>query len=589
MKFLSHTSRYIQGQDQQGKITCRLCSDQKASICETRPGSKAYSGYVHIPANKTADIGGFDINAYFLYFQARESPETAPLAIYLAGGPGESSTYAVFDSENGPCIVNVFGNETTENEWSFNQHANVLYVDQPVQAGFSYSDLINGTVNIEDEAVMPQVFDSSNGLPAASRISGYGTFPGQDAAKTTNTTVSSGRAMWHFDEHWLTSFPPYATTSALEAGSKAISVWGNSYGGFWVPETGVQLSRNLERLHEDHPLHGRQLRLEAIGTTNGCIDLATAMLGYPEFAINNTYDVQFISEDLYTASIQNITGSGGCLDQLQYCREIAQAGDPETTGANATINELCQLALLSCEIVINVLNEVNNVSAFDVAVAEPDICPYYLPVEQYLNRVAVQQQLGVPLNFSLLSYTVDKVFGFASSSPSLSSSTGDAARQAGVNNLAYLLDRGVRVALIFGDRDYRCPWTGGEPTAEAVMWSGQNAFLNAGYQKLQNLPPDSHGAVVRQAGQLSFTRVFDAGHSVSAYAPNTVFSIFSRTLAGLDVASGRLPAHDGYHTFGPANSYSWRNTMPSGWPITDSCMVAGKFLPVDPWVALVSS
>lgn len=179
--------------------------------------------------------------------------------------------------------------------------------------------------------------------------------------------------------------------------------------------------------------------------------------------------------------------------------------------------------------------------------------------------------------------------GFASAVPV--NVTGDALRQAGVANLAYLLGRGVKVALLFGDRDYRCPWTGGEATAKATPWSSQGDFVAAGYQELQNLPAGTaHGGVVKQAGLLSFTRIFDVGHSVSSYAPDTAFTIFNRTLFGLDVATGTLPATNNYYrTTGPTDSFGWRNTLPEGAPLTDTCMVAGQFLPVNPWDKLLGS
>jgi carboxypeptidase C (cathepsin A) len=47
----------------------------------------------------------------------------------------------------GPCYINDDANSTTLNPWSFNNEANVLYIDQPVQTGFSYDVLINGTLD----------------------------------------------------------------------------------------------------------------------------------------------------------------------------------------------------------------------------------------------------------------------------------------------------------------------------------------------------------------------------------------------------------------------------------------------------------
>jgi carboxypeptidase C (cathepsin A) len=128
---------------------------------------KSYSGYVHLPGDVLADTGGFDIHTYFMYFEARNNPSTAPLAIYLAGGPGEASSYSALASESGPCYVNPNGTDTVINPWSFNNHVNMLYVDQPSQTGFSYDVLTNGTLNVEDQLIIPDDDSSSGDKPAA--------------------------------------------------------------------------------------------------------------------------------------------------------------------------------------------------------------------------------------------------------------------------------------------------------------------------------------------------------------------------------------------------------------------------------------
>jgi carboxypeptidase C (cathepsin A) len=67
------------------------------------------------------------------------------------------------------------------------------------------------------------------------------------------------------------------------------------------------------------------------------------------------------------------------------------------------------------------------------------------------------------------------------------------------------------VALIYGDRDQRCPWLGGEHLSLAAKWPGSEGFNAAGYEYVKT--NDSYnGGVVRQHGNLSFTRVFEAGH-----------------------------------------------------------------------------
>ena len=84
-------------------------------------------------------------------------------------------------------------------------------------------------------------------------------------------------------------------------------------------------------------------------------------------------------------------------------------------------------------------------------------------------------------------------------------------------------------------------------------------------------------AVTKQVGQLSFTRVFDAGHSVSAYAPETVYTVFQRTLQGMNVSTGKkiVDKRGSYATKGPGSSWGWKNKLPAKAPNT--CMVNGKF------------
>lgn len=234
----------------------------------------------------------------------------------------------------------------------------MLYIDQPVQTGFSYDELVNATFNLElGSLITPMDIEQSN-LPAVNSTFGYGTFPSQKFERTANNTVQAAKALWHFAEHWLSSFPGYDTKS------NEISIWGNSYGGYWVPETAVQFSRNLQNLSTEHPLSCKNLTVDAIGITNGCVDIESAMAGYPEFAYNNTYGVRFGSEAVYEQSLNNLTMPGGCRDLIDECRALGQASDPDYTGSNATVNELCMGAFGFCSQYVigsftNLTNEVS--------------------------------------------------------------------------------------------------------------------------------------------------------------------------------------------------------------------------------------
>lgn len=558
---------------------------------------------MYIPGKLINDTGGFDLHTYFWYFEARNNPESAPLGIYLAGGPGEASSYAVLASESGPCYVNFNGTDTILNPWSFNNHVNMLYLDQPIQTGLSYNTLINGTYDLESLVITP---NPPGETPQTNDTVMSGTFSNVDPDKTTNTTVSSGKAVWHVLENWLASFPAYNTTS------NKVSFWGNSYGGFWVPESATLLSNHLKTLASTHPLKPKNLTVDAIGITNGCIDFEYSMAGYPQFAYNNTYGIQYYNESMYQDAMNTLNKPDGCLDLIKQCRAAGNVGDPDFLGNNATVNEICTDAFELCYSIIEPLNDIYNVrytsllslslcwlcfvnvlanpwlcpqvSAFDVAIATPDQCPYYLPVAEYLNTPKIQSALGLPLNWTWDSDVVTAVFGFPTTLPL--NGTGDGFRQAGLDNINYLLQNDVKIAMLYGDRDYRCPWTGAETTAKAANWTNSAGFLAAGYQPLQGLSQDAKGGVVKQYGQLSFTRVFDSGHSLSAYAPETVFRVFNRTTFGKDVVSGATVIGPDYHTTGPTDSWGWRNKMPANAPFNDTCIVEGKFLSQNPWAAV---
>jgi hypothetical protein len=224
-------------------------------------------------------------------------------------------------------------------------------------------------------------------------------------------------------------------------------------------------------------------------------------------------------------------------------------------------------------------------SAFDIAVEVPDPCPFDIATTNYLNREDVQQALGVPLNFTYDSTLVAAVFGLPTTYTQFLG-TGDSARQAGLANIEYLIANGVKVSLVYGDRDYRCPWTHAELVANAVKWPHQDDFTAAGYTKIKGIN-SGHQGVVKQFGLLSFARIFDSGHAVSAYAPEAVSRVFDRTMAGKDVETGTKKAVGvGYHTTGPTNAWHWRNTIPK---VPKTCMVEGNWTKVNPWDAVLET
>jgi carboxypeptidase C (cathepsin A) len=173
----------------------------RQTFAKTTEGVKAYSGYVHLPPN-LSEGKSYNINTYFWFFEARKNPQTVPLSLWLQGGPGVPSIPAAL-GENGPCSVSEDSKTTILNPWSWNNEVNMLYIDQPVQVGFSYDSLINGTVNEIDSpfAVTPM---DSQALEAPSINSTFftGTFASQNNTTTANTTQHAALAIWHFMQTW---------------------------------------------------------------------------------------------------------------------------------------------------------------------------------------------------------------------------------------------------------------------------------------------------------------------------------------------------------------------------------------------------
>ena len=91
-------------------------------------------------------------------------------------------------------------------------------------------------------------------------------------------------------------------------------------------------------------------------------------------------------------------------------------------------------------------------------------------------------------------------------------------------------------------------------------------FANAGYTPLV-LDHLHSGGLTKQFGDLSFTRVYQAGHTVPSYQPETAYKIFMRSLLGQDIATGSidlsLAEAKGVHysTHGPSDTWWKKNDV----------------------------
>jgi cathepsin A (carboxypeptidase C) len=90
---------------------------------------KQYSGYLDDEEN--------DKHLFYWFFESRNDPKNDPVVLWLSGGPGCSSLIGLF-MELGPASVNK-KIEVVHNPAAWNSNASVIFLDQPVNVGFSYS------------------------------------------------------------------------------------------------------------------------------------------------------------------------------------------------------------------------------------------------------------------------------------------------------------------------------------------------------------------------------------------------------------------------------------------------------------------
>eukprot|EP00210_Caulerpa_lentillifera_P001109 g1070.t1 len=101
-----------------------------------------YGGYYFID-------GTSDGHMFYLYFENRYHDPEAPLVFWTNGGPGCSSFFGLF-LENGPyMILDDLSLQWNPHGWDIGQ--NLIFVEQPLNVGFSYSGDVNDTVTREEQ------------------------------------------------------------------------------------------------------------------------------------------------------------------------------------------------------------------------------------------------------------------------------------------------------------------------------------------------------------------------------------------------------------------------------------------------------
>ena len=116
-----------------GSFGVGAAGNSKAQVFELpgygAPPTTHYSGFVEVDAASESHL-------FYYFVESASAPGSDPLVWWMNGGPGASSFAGLF-SENGPLLLNDAG-ALVENPFSYNQRANVLYVEFGAGVGYSY-------------------------------------------------------------------------------------------------------------------------------------------------------------------------------------------------------------------------------------------------------------------------------------------------------------------------------------------------------------------------------------------------------------------------------------------------------------------
>ncbi|TPX26834.1 hypothetical protein DIZ76_012297 [Coccidioides immitis] len=520
----------------------------KESICDGKAAS--YAGYVNFPPSAMTGVDQtYPVNLFFWYFESQNKPQENPLSIWFNGGPGSASVFGLF-AENGPCHILNDSKTSVPNNYSWNKYSNMLYVDQPVQAGFSYDVITKGYMDLETASVY------AGEVPNNSTTKIAGLFASQNISNTANTTENAARQFWYFLETWAQDFDRYTNNRQ----NFAINIWTESYGGRYGPAFARYIKEKNAEI-QANSTKGKVLALENLGVINGCIDLLLQEYSFPIMAFNNSYGIQAVNESVHNQMQSSLEP---CLQRTSECQKVAKKLDREALGNNDEVNRACSNASDFCQTAVEFpfISE-NKYGYYDIAHCYLDPFPaeYY---DGYLALPDVQQALGVPVNYTEGSLSIGQAF----------INTGDYARndkRGYPADIAYLLESNVQVALVYGDRDFACNWIGGEKVSLAVESNYSAGFRAAGYADIQlegSGNSSKSWGVVRQYGNYSFSRIYQSGHMVPAYQPELALEFFRRVLTSRDFATGEvdLIANPHYATKGKNASTHSEKPTPSPSP-----------------------
>lgn len=250
-----------------------------------------------------------------------------------------------------------------------------------------------------------------------------------DPSVLASTTEMAAVGVWHVLQGFLANLPQMDS----EVKVREFNLWTESYGGHYGSTFFSYFSDQNQAIINGSQ-EGVQLVMATLGIGNGIIDEAIQAPFYPEFAVNNSYGIQTVSDEVYQDMKAAFYDPGMCKDQVADCAAV----DHSTRSGQA----ICRNASSTCRNYVEGPYYNYNYNPYDIRPYVPMPPDYF---ESFLNLASTQNSFGVNMN-----YTTDNAVNGAFEK------TGDMVYNEFIGHLGGLLDSGVRVALYAGDADYIC-------------------------------------------------------------------------------------------------------------------------------------
>ncbi|TMW66304.1 hypothetical protein Poli38472_004069 [Pythium oligandrum] len=287
--------------------------------------TKQDAGYINLPNKK-------DDHYFYWYFESRSNPTTDPFVIWLTGGPGTSSIMALL-AENGPCKVN--DNLTTSiNPYSWTSNANVLWLDQPTNVGFSYSTAAEDDDHDQDDV---------------------------------------GENFYAFLQGFLDKHP--------ELEGRPLFITGESYAGHYIPA----VSHKIWQESKKNTTASARINLEGIAIGNGLTN-PKIQVAHVLDMVDNEYNITLMDGEEYERA----------KDHLQKCLKVGEAYLTNGTIPDPDYAlEVCDILIPPFK---NARRNPYDIRLPCPNVEENSDCYDITAITEFLNQDYVKKELNAPSN-----------------------------------------------------------------------------------------------------------------------------------------------------------------------------------------------